>query len=162
MAESAEMMKNKIADIEHILGFLPMFEAPTKPLYEVDSSDTTEPYVYAREVYQFIAALHVRGFMVMFEWVRWTKEARKYEQNPELLQSADLLTLGKLVTTHFYLDKFVSGHLAALLDKGYIAAILHRYRDIGEELKRQQAAQAATNANSSSTSSRSASAGASV
>jgi O-acetyl-ADP-ribose deacetylase len=54
--------------------------------------------------------------------------------DPKAIAGADLLTLRKLLTAHVRGDRFTEGHLAAVLEKGHILAILKRLEQIRAEL----------------------------
>jgi hypothetical protein len=49
---------------------------------------------------------------------------------PGALETANLLTLRKLLTVHVRKDRFVEGHLARMLECGHITAILRRLREV--------------------------------
>ena len=50
------------------------------------------------------------------------------------LETADLTTLRKLLTTHVRADRFSEGHLAGVLQSGHIVAVLRRLRKIRDQL----------------------------
>lgn len=131
----------KPENIDFILRYLPLLENPPVKLYVVDNEpdddedeDDFSPYIYSKEFYHFIAALYAKGFLLMFEWVTWASESNNYIEHPELIQAADLITLRKLLTTHFYLERFVNGHLARLIDNGHFVAILNRLSELRKEM----------------------------
>ena len=63
------------------------------------------------------------------------EEAERFFSNPETLEAADLLTLGKLSTTRLRKDRFVEGHLVSMFECGHIAAILRRLEEIREQME---------------------------
>jgi O-acetyl-ADP-ribose deacetylase (regulator of RNase III) len=113
--------------LDRILAFVPIFERPATNLYEVRPDlSMMDPYVYAPEFTQFIQELYCEKLVIDFNWVAWKDEAAKYLENPRQIESADLETLQKLITTHVRADRFNSGHLAQMVENGQILAILKR------------------------------------
>lgn len=66
----------------------------------------------------------------MFDWPGWQTEAQRYFADPDLLASADVATLQKLVTTLVRAERFSGGYLAQAIDSGRIRAILRRLQAI--------------------------------
>lgn len=64
-----------------------------------------------------------------FPWMEW-QEGRRFAEDPTLLAAVDLETICKLLTAHARSDRFVEGHLEAMVRSGHIAAILRRLREI--------------------------------
>jgi hypothetical protein len=123
--------------IERVLAFLHLLEGQDAVLYEVQTDPLTiDPYRYSDEVGRFVKTLYSEGFIVPFDWPAWQEEAKQYLDNPTLLDEADLSTVQKLLTTHVRKDRFVGGHLAAMLDNGHIHAILKRLEALCAELDR--------------------------
>jgi len=59
----------------------------------------------------------------------------KYIDNPELLESVDLLILRKLLTLHVKKERFCSGHLASVIDTGHLVKIFERLKELKTNLK---------------------------
>ncbi len=117
--------------LDRILAFMPIFERPSASLYEVRPDlSMMDPYVYAPEFTQFIQGLYRENLVIDFNWVAWKDEAAKYLKNSSQINSADLETLQKLITTHVRADRFNSGHLAQMVESGHILAILRRLATI--------------------------------
>ena len=122
--------------LDRILAFSPVFEQPSSSLYEVRPEvSRLDPYVYAPEAARFSQALYQEDFVVQFNWSAWSDEAAKYVENPSRLEAADLETLQKLLTCHVRAERFVSGHLAQMIEKGHILAILKRLAVIRSEME---------------------------
>ena len=66
------------------------------------------------------------------DWVQWQDVAVEYVGLQEKIDSADVLTLKKLFTTHVRKDRFCEGHLAAMFENGHIVALLRRLKEIRE------------------------------
>lgn len=126
-------------NINNILRFLPMFEGPTAQLYQVETErPTLYPYNYSAELHEFIAALYRENLIYSFDWPSWQAKAALYTNDPGLVAQADLLVLRKLFTTHVRADRFVDGHIAAMIDSGHILAILKRLQVLRNTLDSRQ------------------------
>jgi O-acetyl-ADP-ribose deacetylase (regulator of RNase III) len=129
-----------LKNLDRVLVFLPILETAIAQkdsrLYEVNpQANPFSPYIYAREVNRFIQVLYDEGFILhSFDWGVWLEEANRYVAEPIHLDSADLVTLQKLMTTHIRAEKFKSGHLAQILDNGHLLIVLNRLCEIREEL----------------------------
>ncbi len=123
--------KITVQGIDKVLAFLPLFERSDTTLYEVRTDlSLFDPYVYSKEVGEFIEILDSEEFVTPFDWSNWQNEAAKFVEQPKLLESAELTILQKLLTTHIRKERFHSGHLAAMIDNGHILAILKRLKQI--------------------------------
>jgi len=127
--------KLKKKDIDKILEYLPYFKDKTNSFYTIENGNFYDPYKYAPKVNQFIELLYQHNFIISFDYPSWQKEAIKYINDPKLLESADLLTLQKLLTLHVRKERFCSGHLAEVIDEGHIVKILERLKEIERNLK---------------------------
>jgi O-acetyl-ADP-ribose deacetylase len=94
-----------------------------------------DPYVYAPEFTQFIQELYRENLVIDFNWVTWKDEAAEYLENPSQIESADLETLQKLITTHVRADRFNGGHLAQMVENGQILLILKRLATIRGQME---------------------------
>ena len=66
------------------------------------------------------------------DWVQWQDVAVEYVDLQEKIDSADVVTLKKLFTTHVRKDRFCEGHLATMFENGHIVALLRRLKEIRE------------------------------
>ena len=122
--------------LDAVLRFLPIFEEPGYVFGEWHSPEGQFPcYSMSREAIDFVRVLYDQQVIFSFDWTNWQEEARRYFSDPETLETADLLTLRKLLTTHVRKDRFVEGHLGDLLERGHITAILRRLREIRERME---------------------------
>jgi hypothetical protein len=139
-AERIEMTEPDVPEIgrqnlDAILCFLPVFEEPGYAFGAWHSAEGQIPYYsMSRETTDFVQTLHEQQIVFSFDWTSWQDEAKKLVSDPELLQEADLLALRKLLTSHLRKDRFVEGHLANMLERGHITAILRRLKEIREEM----------------------------
>jgi len=78
--------------------------------------------------------LHRQNIIVPFDWTSWREEAERYQMDAKALETADLLTLRNLLTVHVRAERFAEGHLASVFESGYITAVLHRLKQIREEM----------------------------
>jgi hypothetical protein len=121
--------------LDALLRFLPIFEQPGYVFGEWHSSEGQFPYYSMhREATEFIHALYDQQVVFSFDWSSWQREAERFVSDPEALETADLLTLRKLLTTHVRRDRFVEGHLAGMMECGHVAAILRRLGKIREQI----------------------------
>ncbi|MBI3129675.1 MAG: hypothetical protein HYZ11_18870 [Candidatus Tectomicrobia bacterium] len=126
--------------MDAILRFLPLFESADfqsgrwvlkKP---GGGGALTFPYYeYGRDVGEFLGALNDNGWIIPFDWLAWQEEAAKYVDSPALLETADAGTLRRLLTTHARMERFCDGHLADMLGRGHIAAVLGRLARLRED-----------------------------
>jgi hypothetical protein len=122
--------------IDTVLRFLPFFERPEYVFGEWHSPEGQIPYYsMSREAKDFVQALYGQQVLFSFDWMSWQEEAERYISAPEALETADLLVLRKLLTTHVRKERFVEGHLASMLECGHITMILRRLRNIREQME---------------------------
>jgi hypothetical protein len=122
--------------LDAVLRFLPIFEQPGYVFGEWHSAEGQFPYYSMhREATGFVQALYDQQVVFSFDWSNWQQEAERFVSDPEALETADLLTLRKLLTTHVRKDRFVEGHLASVLECGHITVILRRLGKIREQME---------------------------
>jgi len=123
------------AGFDSVLAYLPVFQRPGFKFGEWVYKEGELPhYQYSPEVDRFVSALYAANLVYPFDWGQFVERAQRYRDEPDLLASADLLTLRKLLTTHVRADRFNEGHLAAELESGHIVAILKCLQELREEL----------------------------
>ena len=124
-----------LQQIDAILKYLPIFE---KPDYQfgcwVEPEGQFPYFSFSSEVDEFIGELYKQGMILPFDWMSWRKEAERYPKDAKALETADLLTLRKLLTVHVRAERFSEGHLASVFGSGHITAILHRLQQIREKM----------------------------
>lgn len=126
------------ADFEAILAYLPEFESPgfafTEPFAFRPQRDdvlvVNEPCL-SPLVMDFIDDLYRHGWIIAFDWTQWDLRPL-FDEEPELIASASVDTLRRLLTTHLREDCFCEGHLLEVLESGCINAILRRLRRLYE------------------------------
>jgi hypothetical protein len=122
--------------LDAVLEFLPIFEKLGYVFGEWHSAEGQFPYYsMSREVMDFVQALYDQQVVFSFDWPSWQEEAKRYVSDPEALETADVLTLRMLLTTHIRKDRFVEGHLTSMLECGHITAILRRLEKIREQME---------------------------
>lgn len=118
--------------VEALLGYLPGFEEAgfcpggVIPLDE----DGYPEESFLKAVSRFLDACYKNGFIVRFDWESWDAEARAYLDDPARMAGADLAVLRRLLTWHVRQNRFERDHLAGMIAKGHIGAILRRLRDL--------------------------------
>ena len=140
-------MRNKgqktvtVEGIDKVLKFLPIFEKEGYSFCEWKNGEeengvSTFPHCsYSKEVCEFEGTLYEEGFIINFDWGKWQEQAKLCYSKPGLLNTADIITLQKLLTTHIRKDRFCEGHLAGVLEDGHIVKILLRLKDIRDKMK---------------------------
>ena len=124
-----------LQQIDAILKYLPTFEKENYQFGQWVDPEGGFPYFsFNPEVDGFIDALHKQDMIIPFDWTSWSEEAEHYQTDAEALETADLLTLCKLLTVHVRADRFVEGHLASVFENGHITAILRRLKQIREKM----------------------------
>jgi len=126
----------KTKDIDAALKYLPYFRDKTNPFYTIEKRNFYDPFRYSSEVNQFVDVLYKHNFIIVFDHPSWQAEAKKYIEDPKLLESADILTLRKLLTLHIRKERFCSGHLVAMIDTGHLVNILERLKKVKIKPKR--------------------------
>jgi len=126
-------LKNK--DFNAVLEYLPYFKDKTNSFYTIEKGNFYDPFRYSSKVYQFLGVLHKHNFIVVFDHSGWQTEALKYIEDPELIESADILIIRKLLTLHVRKERFCSGHLAAAVDTGHLVKILERLEGLKTNLE---------------------------
>ena len=122
-----------LEQIDAVLDFLPTFEREDFVPSKVEAPPGQFPYhVFAEELSQFHQVLYDNGFVLSFDWPSWQEEAQRYYEQPELLRTADLQVLRKLITLHVRKERFCEGHLPAMVKCGHITAILRRLKELRE------------------------------
>ncbi len=112
--------------IDRVLAFLPVLRVGAG-LYTIDvEKSPLAPYAYSEQVNELIQRLYEEGFVIPFDWTAWREEALEYIENPLLVAGADLDTICRLLTTHVRAERYVSGHLAAMIDNGHLVHVLER------------------------------------
>ena len=133
-------MKNPVPEIgphqiDTVLKYLPIFEAQDYQFGHWVEQEGRFPYFsFSPEVDEFVDTLYKQNIIIPFDWVNWREEAEGCQSDPAALETADLLTLRKLLTAHIRADRFVEGHLASIFESGHIAAILRRLKQIRDKM----------------------------
>jgi hypothetical protein len=83
-------------------------------------------------VREFRQACYDNGFVQSFDWTVWQTEARRYMNNPALVESAKLATCVKLITAHIRFERFCDGHLHSVFESGHLTAILRRLEHLAK------------------------------
>lgn len=138
---STELDDLSLTQLDTILAYLPIFERPGYSFGEWQITRGVFPYWAASpEATAFVEALYRERLITPFDWGSWAAEARHYtEGGGEALNTADLTTLRKLITSYVRADRFSEGTLASLFQSGQITAVLRRLGQIRDALAAEQA-----------------------
>ena len=120
----------KPAQIDALMPFLDKFEEAGFSAGTWKTEDGHFPWFNFDEVVtEFIQVLYDNDWVTpQFDWTEWQESAQRYIESPEMVESADAVTIQKLLTTHARADRFCEGHLASMFENGHILALLHRLR----------------------------------
>jgi hypothetical protein len=129
MTNESDVSPIQLEQLDAVLRFLPKFEQPGVVFGEWRSPEGQVPYYsMTGEAMDFFRA--IRPILFPFDWTSWQEEAEKYVADPQALETADLLALRKLLTTHVRRNRFVEGHFGEMLESGHITAVLIRLKEI--------------------------------
>ena len=120
--------------IDAILPFLEQFEEAGFSVGTWHNEPGVMPWFnYDEAVMEFEQILYANDWVTPeVDWVQWQDVAVEYVGLQEKIDSADVLTLKKLFTTHVRKDRFCEGHLATMFENGHIVALLRRLKEIRE------------------------------
>jgi hypothetical protein len=115
------------AECDALLRFLPTFQAPGFVFgkYEGKAGELAYPTL-APEAMAFLDALQEHGWLEPFDWPEWQEKAEELVEDATKLATADLATLKKLLTLHVRKERFCSGHILDMFERGHIVGILKR------------------------------------
>jgi hypothetical protein len=125
--------------IDDILKHLPALETKESciisgPVRKVGNTIEIGCVHYSSGVTQLMNSLHDSGCGLVFDWTAWQGEAGQYVSHPELLRSADILKLQKLLTLHIRKERFFEGHFGTMVDSGHIKRILERLKELRAQM----------------------------
>ena len=123
-------MKFSAGSLDRVLAFLPYFEDEATDKFVFSPDAVAGPYVYAEEVQRFVLALYEEGIVFDFDWLGWRETAITYLADRSLIETADLETICRLVTTIARAEKNTNGILAEMISKGVITDILKRLEEL--------------------------------
>lgn len=81
----------------------------------------------------FVETLLTTGIMLVFDYNAWIRESGTDIYDADKLDTYDLLTLRKILTAHFRMDRFEEGHFEQLIQSGYMAAYVRALAKFMEE-----------------------------
>lgn len=117
--------------IQGLLAFLPLLQHPSPDYSRIGYwGDMTSRVsaATARDLFQY---LYNNGFVLKdFDWEAWSDKGVSYMENRQKLQTADMNTLHKIITTHLRADRFVEGHYDVIIENGFLADILERMKEL--------------------------------
>jgi ADP-ribosyl-[dinitrogen reductase] hydrolase len=124
-----------IHNINNLIEYLPYFKDNKSNFFELVNKPPQLPfYSYSEMVMAFYKSLYDENMIKMFNWSDWSAEAKKYINDPSILEKADLPTIQKLFTTIIRADRFSEGLLGDMIDDGVILNLLVRLEQIREEI----------------------------
>jgi len=89
-------------------------------------------------VMEFVQILYDNDWVTPnFDWTEWQESAKQYVEAPKMIESANTMTIQRLLTTHARADRFCEGHLASMFENGHLLALLRRLQVLRSEMKRE-------------------------
>lgn len=74
---------------------------------------------------------HRSGLVTSFDWPTWmTGRGRELSGNPDVIAEATLEECRRLLVAHVRRDRFVAGHLRAMVASGEISNVLRRAAEL--------------------------------
>ena len=129
----AEVKPIKPEQIDALIPFLDKFEEAgfSAGDWKVDEGPSVPWFIFDKSVMEFIEVLYGNDWVTPeFDWGEWQESATRYIESREMVESADAVTIQKLLTTHVRADRFCDGHLASMFENGHIVAVLRRLKVI--------------------------------
>ena len=83
---------------------------------------------------KFLEELYRSEWVIPRRWPEWRDEARMIHEDPDLLQTASIDTIKRILSAHILTDRIKEGHLLKLFEEGHLQAILKRLERIGSDL----------------------------
>lgn len=90
----------------------------------------------SEDVAAWETALYERHIVLVFDWsaATWSRQMRRYFENPDLLERARLLTARKVLTTLSRANRFCEGYLAGAFEAGVPQAAMRRLEQLTERV----------------------------
>jgi hypothetical protein len=123
-------------DLRAVAAYGQLFEQPgfdPGGWLEDDASDlgllTWRP---SEPVLAWLKAIEEHRLLLSFDWtsVRWSRRMRRYREDPSALQSADLRSVRKVLTTVAHGSRHSDGLLQAMFESGVVQASLRRLNEL--------------------------------
>ncbi len=120
-----------VTQAQELLRYLPAFEREDFKGSEGHCDPGVLPYhTYAPELSDFEQALYRDGFILRhFDWESWLTEASPYLQQAELIRTAGIDVIRRLLTVYVRRERFCEGQFSDAVRSGHIGTIIRR---IGE------------------------------
>lgn len=127
-------------DLDAVLRHLPMLrQQAAARAADADAAEGLYPAQFSSAVRKVVDAFFQHRFMFPFNYQPWMDEAKKLQENRELLATADLETLRKLVVVHWRQDywDYDHTHWESIAADGHLVALLDRLQEIAETMEPQ-------------------------
>lgn len=85
--------------------------------------------MYAPEIDHLLRKIDEHHLLLAFDWSSWRNEAERFFV-PEVVREASLDDVRRLLTLHVRQERFVEGHLAEMIARGHISALLRRLQTL--------------------------------
>jgi len=131
-------------DLEAVLNHLPQLQEQVEArTSDPDAAEGLYSEEFSSAVRKVVKALFQHRFMFPFNYQPWMEEARKLEEDRQLLAKADLETLRKLVVVHWRQDywDYDNSHWEFIAANGPRVALLQRLDEIASGMPPVQSSQ---------------------
>lgn len=127
------------ADLLAVCTFARRFEEPdfvagtwTPPSKGDDGVIQVGYWVASEDVAAWEQALYEHHVVIPFDWSEpaWARQMRRYYEDPDLLESADLATVRQVLTALVRAERFSEGTLAEAFEAGVPQAAMRRLQDL--------------------------------
>jgi hypothetical protein len=131
--ESQEPTEADLAAVAGLLAEIEQIEAKPAEWSGGRQSDGSiqMPFVmYEPAAARLLRALYDRKVVILgFDWTSWQDEARRF-LDPDVVRTASLVEVRRLLTLHVRADRFVEGHFAEMIANGHVSALLRRLGEL--------------------------------
>ena len=130
-------METPLEALDWAISFIERFESPTAPIIvwhlperQEDGSLSMPWCELSPDAAEFSRGMYGKGLIVQFDWPAWGETAKRYFDHPDRLVAASLEDCLKLLTVLVRADRFNEGLLGSMIERGQVATVLKRIRDI--------------------------------
>lgn len=102
-----------------------------------DGMRMLECWVPSEAVARWQAGLYERNIVLPFDWMepRWARRMGRYHEDPSLLDSAQLITIRRVLTTLVRAERFCDGTLGVAFERGVPQAAMRRMVDLIDAIR---------------------------
>jgi uncharacterized protein len=98
-------------------------------LDDIERLETRAYPIDAQVGERLVDAISEHNVIVNFDWASWEDEAQRFH-DPDVVRIASLAEVRRLLTLHVRKERFVEGHIAAMILRGHLSALLRRLSEL--------------------------------